>query len=193
MKRFSKPKLLAFALAGIVLLSGAGFALATSGGIGQDVDESTADHQNHTALDDGQDGHTANVSNCTYSGSHGDLDLTDEQRAELQETVTQLREDGATPDEIRQAVIDELEAYGVDTDELAAHADHSTKHVQSGSHERMNLTEEQRAEREDMAQQLLEDGASMEEIRQTIQNERMSHGMNATSFPMPGQQLQCEQ
>jgi len=41
-------------------------------------------------------------------------DLTDEQRAEIQDTITELRDEGATPEEIRAAVAELLEEFRIE-------------------------------------------------------------------------------
>ncbi|WP_424006727.1 hypothetical protein [Haloferax denitrificans] len=51
------------------------------------------------------------------------LDLTDEQAAELETLVAEMRADGATTDEIRTAVHETLDEFGVDTPALACDGD----------------------------------------------------------------------
>lgn len=46
------------------------------------------------------------------------FDLTDEEMDEITETISSLKADGASPSEIRQAVKDDLESFGVDTSDL---------------------------------------------------------------------------
>jgi DNA-binding transcriptional regulator YhcF (GntR family) len=85
------------------------------------------------------------------------LDLTEEQKQELKQLRQELREAGASREEIREAIRDQLEAWGIEPPQ------HSR-----GAGERPRLTPEQKEMIRERVQQLREDGASRQEIRQAV-------------------------
>ena len=71
-------------------------------------------------------------------------DLTDEQRTAIREKVTEMREAGATREEIRTAVAEMLEGYGVTVPEdwinRQGHSERGThRHGKHGMHRGLNL------------------------------------------------------
>ena len=86
-------------------------------------------------------------------------ELTDEQKAELKETRETLIEEGATCEEIREAMHEQLESYGIDLptrDEMLDERINSTK-------QRLNILERKK--------ELREEGYEWEEINEIIQEE----------------------
>ena len=81
--------------------------------------------------------------------------LTDEQRQEIRQTVKELRDSEATPEEIRVTMKNLLEEMGVDLKENPC--------------VRMDLTEEQKDKVHQTMQELRESGATPEEIRLEMQ------------------------
>ncbi len=82
-------------------------------------------------------------------------DLTDEQRAEIEELITNLSEEGATSDEIREAVNQLLDEWGI----LDERLDNAIEQTQ----ERLAILER--------ANELREQGYSWDEINDIIQEE----------------------
>ena len=68
-------------------------------------------------------------------------DLTEEQKEEIKEIVENLKEDGATPEEIRIAVMEKLDEYGV-LDERLGNAIRNTE-------QRLNMLERKQELREE--------------------------------------------
>lgn len=86
--------------------------------------------------------------------------LTDEQIAELEELVQTMKDEGANHKEIRDAVHSKLAEWGIDTPNRREHR----KFRDFGD----QLNEAQRQELHALAQQLKEDGASRQEIRDAV-------------------------
>ncbi len=102
-------------------------------------------------------------------------ELTEEQQAELREMTSEMREDGTTRDEIRDAVHALLEEWGIDIPE-------------PGEGRRTppfwdDLTEEQRETLQDMISEMREDGATREEIREAVHEQLTEWGIE---LPEPG-------
>jgi Spy/CpxP family protein refolding chaperone len=93
------------------------------------------------------------------------LDLTDEQRADLRETAAEARADGASPAEVKTAVLDQLRAFGsTDAEIRSALLDGRVAALQ----ERHDLTDEQAAEVRATVEELREDGAFHAEVRAAV-------------------------
>jgi Spy/CpxP family protein refolding chaperone len=86
-------------------------------------------------------------------------DLTEEQRAEIHETVKAMHEEGATREEIRAAV---LAQYGIELPERPL------PHRGRGNGPLADLTEEQRVEIHETVKAMHEEGATREEIRAAV-------------------------
>ena len=104
------------------------------------------------------------------------VDLTEEQRAQIQETVKTMREDGAKKNEIRAAVAELLETFGVeDTENPFLRGDAGRgRHHRPGRHGLLEgfflkeLTREQRTEIHETVKTMRKDGATREEVRTAI-------------------------
>ena len=85
--------------------------------------------------------------------------LTDEQKAELQQLVDSLRESGATPEETREAMNAKLQEWGI---ELPAPPETREPPWMS------QLTDEQKAELQQLRDSLKASGANPEETRDAV-------------------------
>ncbi len=104
-------------------------------------------------------------------------DLTEEQQEAIRALINEMREDGASREEIREAVHEQLEDWGIELPEPGA-----------GRGERLpfwdDLTEEQQAELEAMIDEMREDGATREDIREAVHAQLEEWGIDA---PEPGE------
>jgi len=92
--------------------------------------------------------------------------LTEEQRQTLRQTVEQLREQGATPNEIHDAVSQLFEQWGIEKPEMGAFMGPRLGFENRGEHPQ--LTDEQRQMLRDTIQKMRQEGASREEIHQAV-------------------------
>ncbi|MBD3181983.1 hypothetical protein GF312_06815 [Candidatus Poribacteria bacterium] len=83
--------------------------------------------------------------------------LTKEQRDEVRMMVLEMREDGATRSEIREAVVQKMEEFGIE----------------------FPLTEEQREEIREMVKTMREDGATLQEIRNAVKEKLDEYDVEA--------------
>jgi Spy/CpxP family protein refolding chaperone len=100
---------------------------------------------------------------CPHKGPRGKQwmgDLTEDQRAEIRELKEEMIADGASKEEIRDAVKAKLEQMGIEVPEFKG---------PRGKQWMGDLTEDQRAEIRDLIEEMKDDGASKEEIREAIQ------------------------
>ncbi len=97
--------------------------------------------------------------------------LTDEQQAEVQELISEMREAEASMSEINAAVVELISSWGVEYPERGRGGD---RHRSRGSGFMDNLTEEQRAEMSELLSSLREEGASREEISEALADLRAS-------------------
>jgi DNA-binding transcriptional regulator YhcF (GntR family) len=88
--------------------------------------------------------------------------LTEEQREAIHDMVVEMREAGASRQEIREAVAEMLRRYGVEVPERGL------PHRGPGHRFGASLTEEQREAIHDMVVEMREAGASREEIREAV-------------------------
>ena len=88
--------------------------------------------------------------------------LTDEQRAAIQEKVTELKESGANRQEIRTAVAEMLKEYGIEV------PDAWFNRLGKGNYLCADLTDEQRTTIQEKVTGMKEDGASREDIRAAV-------------------------
>jgi len=87
--------------------------------------------------------------------------LTDEQKQEIEQLTQSLRDAGATPQEIRDAVNAKLQEWGIQLPEQG--------NPQHGPFPWMNqLTDDQREEMQQLLESLKESGATPEEIRDAV-------------------------
>jgi len=98
-------------------------------------------------------------------GNQGFMDLlTDEQRAEVQELISSMREDGVSSEEIHSAVVELLADWGIEIPEGAIR-----DRLRPGLQGLMSsLTDEQYAEVQQLISSMREDGASSEEIHSAV-------------------------
>ena len=95
--------------------------------------------------------------------------LTDEQRQEIRQTVMDLRDSGATPEEIKESVKGLTEEMGIDIEENPC--------------VRMNLTEEQKDELRQTMKELRESGATPEEIKSEMRELLAEMGIDVEENP----------
>jgi DNA-binding transcriptional regulator YhcF (GntR family) len=92
--------------------------------------------------------------------------LTEEQQEALHQLIQELRDSGATPEEIREAVMQFLEEQGIDTEEMPLGM-HLRKGMK-GPPFADQLTEEQQEALHQLIQELRDSGATPEEIREAV-------------------------
>jgi Spy/CpxP family protein refolding chaperone len=103
-----------------------------------------------------------------------ELDLTDEQRIAIDEKVAELREAGATKSEIREAISQLLDEFGVEVpDDLF---DRRGPRRRFGFFLR-DLTDEQRTEIQETVAELREAGATRREIREAVKELLVEFGI----------------
>ena len=93
--------------------------------------------------------------------------LTEEQREALNQIIEELRDAGATPEEIREAVQQFLEEQGIDTGNWQGMKGHGQRGFPRGCLDQ--LTEEQREALNQIIEELRDSGATPEEIREAVQ------------------------
>jgi len=96
--------------------------------------------------------------------------LTDEQKAELQQLLDSLRESGATPEEIRDTINAKLEEWGI---EIPEPSDQQRPEPPWMS----QLTDGQKAELQQLLDSLKASGASPEETRDAIDTKLQEWGI----------------
>ncbi len=109
--------------------------------------------------------------------------LTPEQREQLKDMIAELKEDGASKEEIREAVVEQLKEWGVERPQ------------RPGNGIFQQLTPEQREQLKDMIAELKEDGASKEEIHKAVVEQLKEWGVERPQRPdnVMFQQLTPEQ
>jgi DNA-binding transcriptional MerR regulator len=98
--------------------------------------------------------------------------LTEEQRAEVRSLITEMREAGASREEIHASVSEMLEGFGVEVPERAGHRAHRRHRLMA------ELSEEQRQEIHGLVRQMHEAGASREEIRAAVREKLREMGID---------------
>ncbi len=98
--------------------------------------------------------------------------LTEEQIAELEATVAELRENGATREEIHAAVQALFNEWGIEMPPPGGHGHKGKRHPGMG-----NLTPEQRQAIRELVQQLRQEGATREEIRKAVLEQLQEWGI----------------
>lgn len=136
----------------------------------------------------------------TYAGGRGfrgpGAGLTDDQRTAIREKVQELRDNGATREEIRTEVGTMLEDWGIEVPERTGE--------RSGRSDGpfADLSEEQRAAIRETIKTMREDGATREEIRTAVLQEHgielpeqrsPRHRRGRFGFQRPGDELTDEQ
>ena len=97
--------------------------------------------------------------------------LTDEQRAAIQEKVTELKESGANRQEIRTAVAEMLKEYGIEV------PDAWFNRLGKGNYLCADLTDEQRTAIKEKIAEMKEAGASRKEIREAVAEMLKEYGV----------------
>lgn len=110
-------------------------------------------------------------------------DLTDEQVAQLRETIEAELEADARPYEIRDAVIAQLESFGIEDPELGPPADAGARNgtvpdpAFDRLQERYDLTEEQVADLRETVESMIDEGANRTAIHDAIVEKLESFGV----------------
>ncbi len=95
-------------------------------------------------------------------------DLTDDQKQQIQKLVETMREDGASREEINEAVLQQLEEWGIDTSNMQTNWTGEDHREPRGAHLLDQLTEEQRDQLQQKIQELRDSGTSREQIRDMV-------------------------
>jgi len=109
-------------------------------------------------------------------------DLTSEQKQEILNTIHELRRDGASREEIREAVIDLLIDFGVDLPDLTAEERVEIRMKTKSMLEEnygfvfIELTPEQKAYIKQTIVQMKRQGATQEEIKDAVKNLYVGYG-----------------
>jgi hypothetical protein len=157
----------AIALAAIVLVSGLVAAGFGPGAAGTDANAPADDRWSDERIDE------------MLERLQERFDLTDEQVAELRATIEEKLEAGAAPLEIRDAVIDTLESFGIEDPEIGPPADRGQHRWTDDAdaapgpaydrlQERFDLTDDQIAEIRATVESMLDDGADRAAIHDAI-------------------------
>ncbi len=101
-------------------------------------------------------------------------ELTDAQKDEIKKTVEDMKEAGATPEEIKEAINTKLDAWGIEVPEKPC-----------GGYLMDQLTEEQRKELSKKMQELRESGASHEELMEARLKMLEEFGIDIDEIPNP--------
>jgi len=171
MTKLKSIAVLAVALAAIVGLSG-----LVAAGFGPDA--TTAADESTTQGDWDEDDLDATLERLQER-----YDLTDEQVSRLRETIESKLEADAGPMEIRDAVIAQLEAFGVEDPELGPPEDADVRNeTVPGSafdrlEERYDLTDEQVADLRETVESMIDDGANRSEIHDAVVEKLESFGV----------------
>jgi DNA-binding transcriptional MerR regulator len=107
---------------------------------------------------------------CERRGPVGSM-LTEEQRAEIRAMVTEMRDAGASPEDIHAAVRSKMEGYGIEVPE--DFGKHRPRHRIFSQ-----LTEEQRETIHAKLREMREAGASREEIHAAVREMLKSFGID---------------
>jgi DNA-binding transcriptional MerR regulator len=107
--------------------------------------------------------------------------LTDDQKEEIQQLVESLRESGASPKEIRDAVKATLEGWGIEVPEPVGRGQRLSPWMSQ-------LTDEQKAQIQQLIQSMRDDGATPQEIRDAVNAKLQEWGIQLPPPPQsPGQ------
>jgi len=102
--------------------------------------------------------------------------LTDEQKAELQQLLDTLKASGASPEETRDAIDAKLQQWGI---EVPVQDDQQRPETRWMS----QLTDEQKVELQQLVESLRESGATPEEIRNAINAKLQEWGIQLPAPP----------
>jgi len=110
-------------------------------------------------------------------------DLSDVQREEIKDMVQDMHENGASKEEIKAAVESKLTEWGIEVPKFEGKFKKGAK----GRHPPFlnDLTEEQLEEIKDMVQDMHENGASKEEIRDAVKTKLEEWNIEIPKKPMP--------
>jgi len=107
-------------------------------------------------------------------------ELTEEQREILHETISSMREEGSSREEIREAIKQLFEDWGIDMPERPARPQ---RPFRGWFNE--NLSEEQKAELKELAESLKEQNATRQEIHQAVIEQLKEWGFEPPERPGP--------
>ena len=111
---------------------------------------------------------------------HGrDLGLTEEQREALHERVLEMREAGASREEIHARIREMLQGWGIEVPERPERGDRGCREGEGHRHPRFldQLTEEQREAIHEKVLEMREAGASPQEIHEAVREMLESYGV----------------
>jgi len=108
--------------------------------------------------------------------------LTDDQKAQIQQLVQSMKDSGATPQEIRDAVNAKLQEWGIQLPERSG-GQHQLSPWMS------QLTDDQKAQIQQLVESLRESGASPKEIRDAVKATLEGWGIEAPERVGRGQRL----
>jgi len=113
------------------------------------------------------------------------MNLTEEQRVEIRQLIETMRRNGASRDEITEAVLKRLEEYGIDLTHLKINRDDD--HFMGRHKGRIldQLTEEQKTELLQKIKELRESGATRNEIRDMIHEQLKEWGIETPECQEP--------
>ena len=134
-----------------------------------------------------------------WGGPHGSLgihlgplweDLTKEQREAIRNTITEMQEQGATREEIHEAVTELLEGFGIELPEnWGKGPPHSPGFGPGPAPFLGDLTDEQRTALRQKMREMREQGATREEIREAMVDMLEEYGLE---FPKEGEGVSSE-
>lgn len=115
--------------------------------------------------------------------------VTEEQRDAIHEKVEEMREAGATREEIRDAVDAMLEGWGIEVPERPGRGGGEGKRGQRPHHPPFfdQLTEEQKAELRGLIDGMREAGASREDVHAAVREKLEGWGIEVPERPGPGE------
>ena len=185
MKRIKPIAGVAIALAAIVLVSGLVAAGFGPGAAGDTANAPADDRWSDERIDE------------MLERLQERFDLTDEQVAELRATIEEKLEADAAPLEIRDAVIDKLESFGIEDPEIGPPADRGQNRWTDDAdaapgpaydrlQERFDLTDDQIAEIRDTVETMVEDGADRGAIHDAIVAKLEDFGIEDPELGPPG-------
>jgi DNA-binding transcriptional regulator YhcF (GntR family) len=113
------------------------------------------------------------------------MNLTEEQRMEIRQLIETMRRNGASREEINEAVLKRLEEYGIDVTHLKINRDDD--HFMGRHRERIldQLTEEQKTELLQKIKELRESGATRNEIRDMTHEQLKEWGIETPECQEP--------
>jgi uncharacterized protein (UPF0147 family) len=105
--------------------------------------------------------------------------LTDEQKQEIQQLMDSLRQSGATPQEIRDAANAKLQECGIQLPELSGGQPTNSTQPPRDPPWMSQLTDEQKAQMQQLVQSMKDSGATQQEIRDAVNAKLQEWGIQA--------------